>query len=613
MDIDDSSDKARPLVQSGKDLEEKKFDLGDKSKIRPIPPVGAFCICFCLGTPLLIISYCCFLYAKVHARDMKPQFSSLTESWRKDMIMGVVNKAGLENTTFDGAAYYAEPWKGYFPGTKHDCFCNYTKSENKTVHKYRGRACLVSELEKNCSNIESVPAQDMKLWRGQTVYVIRARNTSYLDLYKSMMIDGECEKGFRHCGKPTKGVCFPENLTACPLSDITDKYKVGYKVVPFQNFTLYTNNNPAFSDPISEAVIDENHFCQIRASQGITPGRERYHPLHGRIEPCLDDPKASVQLLDHGEMGLFKENGVPYDRLLGYNVSNEFRYSLFGGRILEWDASCRDYVQPLSRLQSDFENLADRYSTLSTYYAISVICFPLSYIAMVAALGSSDSDNVKYFYAAIGLRIATYLLLLPFLIEAFGTTSSLAVDLNGAASHSCSSDVINAHLDKLDSKYLKSVYGYMKTGLISSMVGFLVEILALAWIMTHSPHEEKVVRMGPAQSFGTDHDNSDEIVSENRSDQKDKREARANRTRDLISNLTPSRKFKEEEEYAAGAKPPKTVGGILTKGGATGDDDEYNRRLKRKASIKKVTIKEPGSGGIKKSLNKSSFAEDNPL
>ena len=314
----------------------------DDSVIRVV--VG---ICTALQVLLLLICLLCVHQSRSYSLQYAHEINDIIGSnWGTDMIYAVTNNPNYPLSK----GQYLDAFKFKFPGNDDMCECSFFKVHSDApLHKIeygtKNRRCNSTELDNGCNELTKADTRYLTKWReGQVIYIVRQSNTSFNRMYDKMKEDGSCEEGYMRCGdsqSPSKGICIDADIGECPLTDISSTPKLGYSKYRFKGFDLYTERNN-FRNPLTDALISEDHLCFIRSQYSRTPDREDYNHIDIKYEECEEDKSAKV-LGDIGEADFFDLNGVQYKGLLEEGVSNTFRYKLFTGTYVEWSpsSSCR--------------------------------------------------------------------------------------------------------------------------------------------------------------------------------------------------------------------------------------------------------------------------------
>jgi hypothetical protein len=341
------------------------------------------------------------------------------------------------------------------------------------------RSCNWNETRAGCREIPSTPAKPLTKWiNSQEVFVIRQRNTSFLENYSKLNPDGSCVDGYKNCGNKnskSKGFCIQNSVSECPITDISSDIKPGYEQVAFLGFVLFTSRSSE-NNPIVDTLIRESHLCYCQQDYGITPGRKPYELLRGNYANCIKDD-AGISLGEMGETDLFDINGVDYKGLINYTADNNYRYKLLSSRITEWSPDCFPLVKDINARAEDSKSLD---STFLTLFVLYIIVFIISLFLFIRIVYVFSHENKKTGYCLVfGLRIILFIAILPSLFSVNSKCDNITKFVTDISTKDCSTPPVNNMFRELSTKFNGSVIRLNKWAIGLAFVEIAVELIML--------------------------------------------------------------------------------------------------------------------------------------
>jgi hypothetical protein len=311
--------------------------------------------------------------------------------------------------------------------------------------------------------------------------------TSFFNTYEKINERGECELGYKNCGDKStvsKGHCIPASISVCPLTDITLSAASGYsRSLPLVGFTLFFNSQEG-KNPISDLMFVQDHACFIRGHYPLASGRKKYKLLKGDYQNCRKDD--SVTLLNEmGETDFFDINQVEYQRLTEYGASNNYKYKMAFGKVIEWSPDCKEIVPSLRSKPNDLNALNKQYTILFIIYIIS---FCVSCLVFIGYLYYSfDNRQPRYIYKALYIvRLCFFLLVLPSLCICTIKLKQFENYFNNITNLKCSNDIGNENFRLIATDIDSRVDRKNEVMISLSIVGMAIEMFLwffyLKWI-----------------------------------------------------------------------------------------------------------------------------------
>jgi hypothetical protein len=382
------------------------------------------------------------MIASREAYRVEATFSDLVSNWEEDLIFGVTSNP---NYVLPSSDYYLKKWNGYWPGSVDGCYCKDSARIMKVSAGLKRKTCNENETLVGCKNVKATDSKDLDKWsNSQNLFTIKMKGANFMANYLNIDTSGNCvSSSFMYCGKKTsvsKGICISSTkFLSCPLTDISETSKNGYNTTSLSGFSLYVvNDNNA--NPICDAKILEGHMCFVRTHFPRTAGRNKYSLMNGEYEACIED-KLAWSVGQVGEKTFFDLNTVPYENLLSYGFSDDYKYKLMLGRVLEWSPFCSDTVPTMSTKKNDLTEIAYQYTVLIITYSISFsFAVILIFLMFMAARSSKTTLLYKVFFV---LRLCFFVLSFPSLILTVMRVNSFIKYLNKVVDLQCTNDQTN--------------------------------------------------------------------------------------------------------------------------------------------------------------------------
>lgn len=440
--------------------------------------------CCFIFLPLYIASSIMIWLYSHRVESVVKEFKDVDQNWKSDMIFEL---RPIPNLLVPEGMYITE-WEGTFPGTRADCYC--PKNANSESDKFKGRTCKGPDENTNCYLVPATPEVKLNRWlNGQTIYVVKAKETSFLESYKKINENGECKEGTHHCGdkdSKSKGICIDDTYQGCPITDIKSVYSQGYFSVYFNGFKMYVTNLP-LGNPLAETNIAESHVCLKRDTFSITEGRNRYPPLKGSIKDCIQDSLA-VAPLQRGERQLFAENNIDFSQFPDYDVSDNYMYKLFGIRFTEWSPLCKEEVDDVLISSQDMKELKKSSDLLWVFSLVVLIFLPISVFAMLyfilrwAQLKIHNSRGFCIFFIVF---IVGTVFILPCVVSTYTQTNKLKLKLSNLASKQCGSEYTNAIISSNNQRFDTELVKFAKWWFWMSVLAFSLFIINSVYVLVN--------------------------------------------------------------------------------------------------------------------------------
>jgi hypothetical protein len=433
------------------------------------------CLCCCCAFPLLIAAFAVVCAAYSSQKEFSDNFQNLGGNWKQDVVVGISNTDQIPLKE----GQYVDRWQGNYPGTVDGCFCSSSAYYWRVSAGMKTRSCNWNETRAGCREIPSTPAKTLPKWiNSQEVFVIRQRNTSFMETYSKLNQDGSCVEGFKNCGNKntkSKGFCIPNSVAECPITDISSDIKPGYQQVAFLGFVLFTSRS-ADNNPVIDTIIRESHLCYSRQDFGVTPGRKRYELLKGDYANCIKDD-SGFSLGDIGEVDLFDINGVDYKGLINYSPDNKYRYRLLASRVTEWSPVCNGLVKDIAARAEDSKSLD---STFFSLYVIYIVTFIIALFCFIRIVYVFAHENKKTGYCLVfGLRIILFIVILPSLFSVNSKCNSIIKFVSDISTKDCSTPPVNNMFRELSVKFNGSVVTLNKWAIALAFIEIAVEFIML--------------------------------------------------------------------------------------------------------------------------------------
>jgi len=418
---------------------------------------------------------------KSRVEGMEQSFVGLSSNWKTDLIFELRTDPNLPVP--DGM--YVTKWEGTFPGIKADCYCPSSSSSrsSSTYHRgYQGRGCIGWDEGLYCTDIPSAASKKLDKWiDGQSLYLLRARGTNFMDTYKAMDSSGNCANGYHQCGDKNsklKGMCVPNKFAGCPISDIRSQPAPGYTPIPFRSFTLYITSLPTMN-PIADAIISEHHLCFSRGDYALTPGRTRYPPLLGSSDSCVADSSAR-EVSTYGEDDYLRMNSIDARKYYKWDVSNGYIYKLFAAPVMEWSPACYDEIPAMENRVVEMGDLRSSYKTLFVLLIISCVLITIGCCASIFSVLSfeeSSHSDIPY-YVGTAVLLLSFLIILPSMFIVFTKSIKIGNDFERLANKKCGNDIVNANFASMSDTYNSRIENWAKWWFWLLLIGFIVQLIA---------------------------------------------------------------------------------------------------------------------------------------
>jgi hypothetical protein len=430
-------------------------------------------ICLCVSAfTLLLVSFIFMILAKNQMKIISKSVESLVSSWERDMVFDLTTTPGTSALT--GTNFYETKWNGTWPGTLAGCWCEKSDSEYEVSRGLKTRPCNSNETLVGCDDIAATSKRDLTRWiASNEITATRGRGTNFISLYEMMDDSGNCKTGYTRCGDPnskSKGLCIPQGIGVCPLTDITSTAKQGYKSISLSGVNIYFSNSAGLN-PIPDIFYAESHLCFIREHRSITGGRKPYPLLLGDFSNCKIDPLAwSVNEI--GEKDFFDINSLSYTQFTQYDVSNNFKYKMLVARFLDWSPECKDIVPSL---QNQAKEMKDSYTQHKILFGLYIASFCIGVICLVA-LGlltfTFSSTAYKIFFI---VRICSWILVAPSVVLCSASTGKMVKYFKNVTSLGCSNSENNQNFELIAKDMDEKVHHRNVVMAVLSFVGFFLE------------------------------------------------------------------------------------------------------------------------------------------
>ena len=427
----------------------------------------------CGGVTLYVITFVICIYARVRMENIKDNFTKLYDSWQSDLVFDVVDNR--QHVTAPNE--YLQPWQGYFPGTMDGCYCSEYSYFWSARRGLKMRICNYTESMAGCDSLYARPAKPLDTWiNNEHLYVIKIRGTSFLETYTKMNLDGSCADGYKHCGSPSsasKGVCIPSSIGKCPITSAKGEKADHSTELKLTNFSMWISRDESHN-PIADVNITESHLCLVRTDFPVSVNRPRFPLLYGYSENCQPDLEAD-SLTEMGERALFDMNGVNYQGLTSYDVSNAYMYHLTAGRQLEWSPACKEMVPSLLSNTQRAEEIYRQYTILFILFICGMIV-----IFFGVGMTSGGCGDVAV-ACGIFLVLVSIALVVPSFVIIQQKSTALLNDLRDVENRKCTSEFSTKSFIALGNSYNDKVI-YKNTcslwiGVVSVSLLFLLIVL----------------------------------------------------------------------------------------------------------------------------------------
>lgn len=432
-----------------------------------------FAIVFFLGAiAMLIISFIWMIQARNQVRLFSEGFGSLTSNWDSDMVFDI-SPTEPGSLPADG---YVTSWQGKWPGTVAGCYCWQSNSRMKVRKGLKDRPCNTNETRLDCKDITQSDAKDMPNWAGSTrLYATRIRGTSFLDNYQNINEDGTCKSGFKNCGDKgsrAKGLCIKNSIADCPITDIKTSTFSGARQVTFPLISLYVGNANS-NNPVCDLSIAQNHLCFVRSQYPLADGRSKYLLLNGDYESCFKDQTAwSVD--EMGEIDYLNINGIDYNKLIDYNPSNDYRYRLMVGRVLDWSPACADIVPSMMSKSNDLNKTYSQYKILFGLYIASLSIAGIGYCVAIYGI---VKEKVKVIKVGVLIRVISFLLIVTSMFICVLRINNFQGYFKSIVEQECSNDATNQNFKQISDSIKTKIHSKNVIFIVLSFVGMFIEIV----------------------------------------------------------------------------------------------------------------------------------------
>jgi hypothetical protein len=431
-------------------------------------------ICCVGGFALLLTSFIFMILAKNNMKLISNSFVSLVSSWERDMVFDLTTTSGTSSLT--GSNFYQTTWNGTWPGTIAGCWCQNSNSEYEVSRGLKPRSCNSNETLVGCDDIAATPRKDLTRWIASSeVFAIRGRGTNFISLYDKMDESGKCQSGYLQCGDPnskSKGLCIPQAIGICPLTDITSTAKPAYKSISLGGFPIYFAD-AAGLNPIPDIFYAESHLCFIREHRAITGGRKPYLLLLGDYSSCKKDSLA-WSVSEIGEKDFFDINGHSYSQFIEYSVSNNYKYKMLVARFLDWSPECKDIVPSL---QNQAKEMKQRYTQHKILFGLYIASFCIGVISL-GALGAFTFGGKSTLYkVAFMVRLCSWILIAPSTILCTASTSKMVNYFKNVTSLGCSNQENNENFELIAKDMYNKVHYRNLVMVLLSYIGIFLEVV----------------------------------------------------------------------------------------------------------------------------------------
>ena len=431
-------------------------------------------VCCVSGFAMLLTSFIFMILAKNNMKLVSDSVQSLVSSWERDMVFDLTTAAGTSSLT--GNSYYETRWNGTWPGSRAGCYCSTSNSEYEVSQGLKARPCNSNETLVGCDDIAATPRKDLIRWIASTeVFAIRGNSTNFISLYDKMDDSGKCQSGYLKCGdlkSKSKGICIPQSIGICPLTDISSTAKPAYKSISLGGVPIYFTNAEGMN-PIPDIFYAESHLCFIRDHRAITGGRRPYALLLGDFTNCKKDSLAwSVN--EMGEKDFFDINGHSYSQFIEYSVSNDYKYKMLVARFLDWSPECKDIVPSL---QNQAKEMKDRYRQHKILFGLYIASFVISVI-LLGALGAITFTGNSTLYKVLFIsRLCSWILIAPSAILCTVSTGKMVSYFKNVTSLGCSNQENNENFESIAKDMYDKVHYRNLVMVLLSYIGMSLEVV----------------------------------------------------------------------------------------------------------------------------------------
>jgi len=432
-------------------------------------------ICCCVGAfTLLLTSFIFMILAKNQMKIISNSVQSLVSSWERDMVFDLTTAAA--SSTLTGAGFYETRWNGTWPGTRPGCWCETSNAEYEVSRGLKPKSCNSNETLVGCVDIAATPKKDLTRWISSTeVFATRGRDTNFISLYEKMEDSGKCKSGHIKCGDPnskSKGLCIPQEIGVCPLTDMTSTAKPDYKSISLGEVNIYFSN-AAGLNPIPDIFYAESHLCFIRDHRSISGGRKPYALLLGDFTNCKKDSLA-WSLNEIGEKDFFDINAHSYSQFTQYSVSNDYKYKMLVARFLDWSPECKDIVPSL---QNQAKEMKNRYTQHKILFGLYIASFCIGVITLIALGFFAFAGNSMAYKIIFMVRLISWILIAPPVILCTASTSKMVSYFKNVTSLGCSNEANNENFELIAKDMYDKVHYRNLIMAVLSYIGIFLEAL----------------------------------------------------------------------------------------------------------------------------------------
>lgn len=445
---------------------------------------------------IFIVQLVLIVISRSNFEGAQQSIETLASSWKTDLIFGITNDPNIPLLKDE----YLDPVMETFPGTLEGCYCgavSYMLQSSRHGHYgIRRGQCTWGNLFSGCVDLKATPPKSLnKIPGGPQMYSIKARNTSFSEVYTKMDSEGNCQKGFRNCGNKSsisKGVCVTEKTIYCPVTSISVAAGTDSQPIKVSNLTLFYRRNPQ-QNPLADLGISESHVCFSRGVQPISPDRDRYVLLKGTSTNCIADGSAQ-NLTVFGEEEFFKANNFTFQQESDIDIHNKWRHAIYVGRPIEWSPRCKTLVPTLLDTNKELQPLLNSYNTATILFIVVTVISLVCLFTLCACIPCSWAKKSSVILLSIPITM--------FLISLYSFVSSVRASPNFPTipescttqqAHKTMTDTFEfMHTEVLSKLYW--AYGIMTFGILGSLIfGYMI------WQTVSDPQLEGGVRVGGAQ------------------------------------------------------------------------------------------------------------------
>ena len=439
---------------------------------------------FIFGIINLIILY----IAQKNITYFQESYDGIIKNWNRNMVIGFANSSDglLPNE-------HIEYWKGFYPGTVEGCDCYKSDSESSVYEGLHRHSCSYNETREGCSRVYPLRSSAFHNWGNKDLIQVKTiKDSSFSKLYENMNPDGECKSGFKRCGckdSLSKGICVPEAWPSCPLSDIhignfNPDQTYFTEAANFSSYSVYFSRNPS-KNPVADLKIGEYAMCENPEVWGLTPGRNVYRLYGGSTSNCVIDTRYS-KLDDMGELTLFELNNVNYQRLTRFSTSNNYIWSRFFRRVIEWRPECHPEVERLGNMQSSLKSNRNICLAMTIISYITIIACLLIQLAELYVILQDKPYTENQMWIVARIKTGVSSLNIPILLVIVLKGKPLMDYFAFVAGRQCSDIFTNKYFTGLHATLERDVYYLNVTALVIGCIVLAFDVSDAVWYMIKS-------------------------------------------------------------------------------------------------------------------------------